>query len=164
MTLISERPTVVAALPTPFDDSENLDLVAMEALARRVIAAGCDAIFVSGTTGEYPALSTEERSSLIEVAVRAVGPERVMAHVGSACARDSERLASAAAAIGVRDIAAANPYFLPADPKEQFSYFSRISTAVVTRGYGCICFRNGQEISSIVSYWLGCCSCPTSTG
>jgi 4-hydroxy-tetrahydrodipicolinate synthase len=123
------RPTVVAALPTPFDDIEELDLQATEVLARRLVEAGCDALFVGGTTGESPSLSSQERVVLLETSANAAGPDHVMAHVGSACARDSERLAVRARAIGVVDIAAATPYFLPADTERQFDYFQRISQA-----------------------------------
>ena len=129
MTGTMRRPSVVAAMPTPFDDDEELDLPAVAVLAKHLVGAGCNALFVGGTTGEFPALTNEERVQLIESSAEAVGPERIMAHVGSASARDSERLARRATAFGVRDIAAANPYFLPADTNCQFDYFQRISAA-----------------------------------
>jgi 4-hydroxy-tetrahydrodipicolinate synthase len=145
-----ERPRVVAAMPTPFDDHEELDVAAVAVLASRLVGAGCDALFVGGTTGEFPALTNEERVSLIESSAEAVGPERIMAHVGSACARDSERLARRAAAFGVRDIAAANPYFLPADTDCQFDYFQRISEATGDARLWLYIFpeRTGNEIST----------------
>jgi 4-hydroxy-tetrahydrodipicolinate synthase len=129
MTGSTARPTVVAAMPTPFDWDEEVDLSAAGALARNLVSAGCDAVFVGGTTGEYPALTGEERVLLFQACSEAVGADRIMAHVGSACARDSEWLARRARALGVPDIAAANPYFLPADTDCQFDYFQRISEA-----------------------------------
>ncbi len=149
MTGTTGRPSVVAAMPTPFDDDEELDLPAVAVLAGHLVDAGCDALFVGGTTGEFPALTNEERLLLIESSAEAVGPERIMAHVGAACARDSERLARRATAFGVRDIAAANPYFLPADTDRQFDYFQRISEATGDARLWLYIFpeRTGNEIS-----------------
>lgn len=123
------RPIVVAALPTAFDEHEGLDLDAQVLLARGLAREGCDALFVGGTTGEYPALSVRERVSSVQAIVEAVGANRVIAHVGSACARDSEWLAGQVTALGVRDVAAASPLFLPADDDQHFDYFRRISDA-----------------------------------
>ena len=86
MTGTMRRPSVVAAMPTPFDDEEELDLPAVAVLAKHLVGAGCNALFVGGTTGEFPALTNEERVQLIESSAEAVGPERIMAHVGSASA------------------------------------------------------------------------------
>jgi 4-hydroxy-tetrahydrodipicolinate synthase len=130
MTDAIGRPTVVAAFPTPFDESEELNVPAIGEFARHLIDSGCDALFVGGTTGEFPALTTAERVLLIKSCVEAVGPEHVMAHVGTACARDSESLAAQVVSLGVRDIAAATPYFLPADTDRMFEYFQRISRAM----------------------------------
>ena len=128
MTAAMDRPTVVAAMPTPFDDDEELDLPGRHNLARQLVGAGCDALFVGGTTGEYPALTNGERLSLVEASAQAVGAERIMAHVGSACEEIANGWLS-----GLQLWASVNcsgkPYFLPADTDCQFDYFQRISEA-----------------------------------
>ena len=42
------------ALPTPFDDADELDLPALERLCHRQIESGATALVVCGTTGEAP--------------------------------------------------------------------------------------------------------------
>lgn len=126
---LRSRPYVVAALPTPFDDDEELAPRTAAMLATYLIDSGCDAVFVGGTTGEYPALTVDERIRLVESVAEAIGPGRVVAHVGAACARDAERLASRAVHAGIEDIAAASPYFLPAGTERHVEYYARIAKA-----------------------------------
>lgn len=126
---LGPRPLVVAALPTPFDEDEELAVGPAELLATYLIGSGCDAVFVGGTTGEFPALTVDERVRLVAAVANAVGPERVVAHVGAACAREAERLAARAVDVGVYDIAAASPYFLPAGTQRHIEYYARVATA-----------------------------------
>ncbi len=110
----NSRAEVLAAVPTLFDASGELDLVATAdhyaALHSRV-----DGVFVAGTTGEFPALDRAERRALAEVALSVFGPERVVVHVGAASTRDTVALTSDAVALGARRLAVLTPYYLPAD-------------------------------------------------
>lgn len=126
--MVRDRPAVIAAVPTPFTGTGDLDLAAAEALFRFTAAAGAE-LFVAGTTGEFPALDDAERSALIETALLAAGPERVVAHVGAPDARRAGRLAARAAALGVRRIAAITPHYLPARPDEIERYYKQVSEA-----------------------------------
>jgi len=85
-----------------------------------------DAIFVAGTTGEFPALSDAERLSVIEVAVDSAGAERVIAHVGAPSGYQAARLARAARQAGVTRMAAITPFYLPATIAGVRGYFARV--------------------------------------
>jgi dihydrodipicolinate synthase/N-acetylneuraminate lyase len=112
---LARRPLVITATPTPFLEDGALDLVSARRLFETLAGTGVDAWFVAGSTGEFPALDDDERLALYRLALEVGGPERVIAHVGAASARQAARLLWAAADAGVRRFAAITPYYLPSD-------------------------------------------------
>lgn len=122
---------LIAAVPTPFTSSGELDL---DAAARtfRFAAADGASLFVAGTTGEFPSLDDDERMALLEAALGITGPERTVMHVGAADARHAARLAATAAARGATRLAAIVPYYLPARPDEVAAYFGAVQEAAGT--------------------------------
>jgi 4-hydroxy-tetrahydrodipicolinate synthase len=125
---VSPAPVVFSAVPTLFGVTGDLDLDANRALYK-LVAGLVDGLFVAGTTGEFPALEDSERLALFELALAEAGPDRVIAHIGAPDARHASRLAQAAAALGVRRIAAITPYYLPARPDELATHYQRIRDA-----------------------------------
>jgi 4-hydroxy-tetrahydrodipicolinate synthase len=124
---------VLAAVPTPFTADGALDTAA----ARRLfgfVAGVVDGLFVAGTTGEFPALDDHERLALVEIALEAAGPDRVIAHIGAPDAHRAARLASSAARLGATRIAAITPYYLVPLPAEVTAYFDRIRQAAPAAG------------------------------
>lgn len=79
---------VGTALVTPFDDSGHVDLDALGTLIDRQIDGGADALVMTGTTGEAPVLSADEK--------RRYGALRAQ---GSTAASERSRSSLAAAAI-----------------------------------------------------------------
>jgi 4-hydroxy-tetrahydrodipicolinate synthase len=119
---------LIAAVPTPFTASGELDLDG----ARRTFgfAAGAGAsLLVAGTTGEFPALDDDERLALFEVALNIVGPDRAIAHVGAADTRHAVRLATAALAAGATRLAVISPYYLRAREDEVTAHFAAVRQA-----------------------------------
>ena len=124
---------VLAAVPTPFAADGSLDLAG----ARRLfgfVAGVVDGLFVTGTTGEFPALDDGERLSLVETALSAAGPDRVIAHIGAPDAYRAARLAAAAVSLGATRIAAITPFYLAPSPAEVTSYYQRIREAAPSAG------------------------------
>jgi 4-hydroxy-tetrahydrodipicolinate synthase len=64
---------VLTAMVTPFRSDGPLDLDAFRALARYLVDNGSDGLVVTGTTGEAPTLSDDERLELYGAAVDEVG-------------------------------------------------------------------------------------------
>lgn len=119
---------VLAAVPTPFTADGSLD----HAVAGRLfefVAGRVDGLFVAGTTGEFPALDDDERLALVETALDAAGPDRVIAHIGAPDAYRATRLAREAVRLGATRIAAITPYYLAPSPAEVTSYYLRIRQA-----------------------------------
>lgn len=124
---------VLAAVPTPFTADGELD----SATARRFftfISGVVDGLFVTGTTGEFPALDDGERLELIQIALEAAGPEHVIAHIGAPDAYRAARLAASAVALGATQIAAITPYYLAPLPTEITDYYLRIREAAPDAG------------------------------
>ena len=111
---MSRRPLVITATPTPFLADGSLDLPSARRLFESLVATEIDAWFVAGSTGEFPALDDEERTALFRLAIEIGGPERVIAHVGAASARQAAGLVRSARDVGVRRFAAVTPYYQPA--------------------------------------------------
>ena len=61
---------VYVPLITPFDATGAVDLDALEALARQVLAGGAAGLVALGTTGEPAALSGAEQRAVVDVAAR----------------------------------------------------------------------------------------------
>lgn len=119
---------VFAAVPTPFAADGSLDL----ACARRLyefLSDRVDGLLVAGTTGEFPALTEDERLVLIDTAIDVLGPDRIIAHIGAPDAYRAARLAREACLLGASRIAAITPYYLAASPAEVTEYYLRIREA-----------------------------------
>ncbi len=120
---------IAAALTTPFDDSDSVDLGGVRALVQHVIGGGIPAVFVAGTNGEFPALDDSERLDVISTALETAGPARVIAHVGAATTRQAVRLTAEARRRGAERLAMITPYFVPAGPQRVIEHFERCAAA-----------------------------------
>src|SRR6476660_10429165 len=119
--------TLLAAMPTPFQNSGDLDEKGQETLLRHLKGIGVPGVFVSGTTGEFTALDDDERAAVLRGALTVFGADAVYAHVGAAAARQAERLTTQAVALGARRLAAITPFYLPADPAALMDYYRRLA-------------------------------------
>ena len=101
---------VLTAMVTPFDDDGALDVDAAVALARWLVDQGNEGLVVSGTTGESPTLSTDEKLRLFEAVVNAVTVPVVAGTTGSNTAADLA-LTEEAGHLGVAGILGVCPYY-----------------------------------------------------
>ena len=124
---------VFAAVPTPFTANGDVDTGAAHQLYG-FLAGVVDGLFVAGTTGELPALDDSERLALIEAALDAVGPDRVIAHIGAPDARRAARLAGSAAGLGATRLAAITPFYLAPRHDEVTAYYDTIRQAAPAAG------------------------------
>src|SRR5712671_1295296 len=91
---VSQLGGYAPALPTPFGDSGDLDVAALERLCRRQFEEGATALVVCGTTGEAPTLSRGEHHTIVNIAAGvAQGQIPVIAGAGSNSTRQAIELA-----------------------------------------------------------------------
>ena len=75
--------TVLTAMVTPFKPDGSLDTDAAARVATHLIDAGCDGLVLSGTTGESPTTTDDEKIALMRAVLEAVGDRaRIIAGVG----------------------------------------------------------------------------------
>ena len=103
---------VLTAIVTPFREDGTVDLDGFGALCEHLLDNGSDGIVVTGTTGEAPTLSDEERMALYAAAVEAVGGRgSVVAGTGTYATAHSIHLTEQAHTIGVDGFLVVTPYY-----------------------------------------------------
>jgi 4-hydroxy-tetrahydrodipicolinate synthase len=103
---------VLTAIATPFKRDGAVDLQAFRTLASYLVENGSDGVVVTGTTGESPTLSDEERFALYEAAVEEVGDHAtVIAGTGTYSTSHSVHLTARAHELGVHGFLVVTPYY-----------------------------------------------------
>ncbi len=121
---------IVTAMVTPFNEHGDIDFEATRNLIEHLIANGTDSLVVSGTTGESPTLTTEEKVQLFKFVVKVVnGRIPVIAGTGSNNTRESVELTRLAEDIGVDGIMLVAPYYNKPCQEGMFQHFQTIAAA-----------------------------------
>ena len=122
---------LMAAPFTPFDGKGELNLEVIPSYVDKLIADGLKGIFVCGSNGEGPNMTTEERMTVAESFKKAVGSRiQVYVHVGHSSIRESQRLAEHAMDIGADAISSvAAFYFKPGNVKMLVDALADIASA-----------------------------------
>ena len=104
--------TILTAIVTPFREDGGVDLETFRRLARHLVDNGSDGIVVTGTTGESPTLSDDERFELYAAAVDEVGADAtVLAGTGTYATAHSVHLTQRAHELGVDGFLVITPYY-----------------------------------------------------
>jgi 4-hydroxy-tetrahydrodipicolinate synthase len=97
---------------TPFRDDLSLDLDEAQRLARWLVDHGSDGLVVSGSTGESPTLTHDEKIALFRAVKDAVGTNAtVIAGTGTYSTADSIDLTREAEKAGVDGVLVVTPYY-----------------------------------------------------
>jgi 4-hydroxy-tetrahydrodipicolinate synthase len=119
---------VLTAIVTPFRRDGSVDLDAFRALARHLVEHGSDGLVVTGTTGESPTLSDEERLELYAAAVDEVGDRAtVVAGTGTYSTAHSVHLTEQAHELGVDGFLVVTPYYNKPPPRGIVEHFAAIA-------------------------------------
>ena len=121
---------VLTAMVTPFKRDGTLDLDGFRALARHLVDNGSDGLVVTGTTGESPTLSDDERFQLYAVALEEVGDRAtVVAGTGTYDTRHSIHLTERAHELGVDGVLIVTPYYNKPPQRGIFAHFEAVCAA-----------------------------------
>ena len=113
---------------TPFDDEGRVDVAKFRELASFLVENGSDGVVVTGTTGESPTLTDDERFQLYEAAVDEVGSRAtVIAGTGTYDTAHSIHLTKRAHAIGVDGLLVVTPYYSKPTPRGIVEHFKAIA-------------------------------------
>ena len=122
---------VIAAIATAVDDNGEPDCARSTALARFLLANGCDGLNVLGTTGEATSFSLEQRKRVMS-AYRAAGLplDRLMVGTGAASVADAIALTRHAAELGFAGALVLPPFYYKGVPDDGlFAYVELIVQA-----------------------------------
>jgi len=125
---ISKLSGYAPALPTPFDDDDNIDYAAFEQFCDRQIHEGATALVVGGTTGEAPTLTPAEHRTLIRIAVGVSrGQIPVIAGAGSNSTAHAMELTKDAEAGSADAVLSIVPYYNKPTQSGLFAHFTTIA-------------------------------------
>ncbi|MFM8921741.1 MAG: 4-hydroxy-tetrahydrodipicolinate synthase [Candidatus Nanopelagicaceae bacterium] len=122
---------LITAMVTPFKSDLTVDWAGVETLAKHLVSTGHDAIVVSGTTGEAPTTSDDEKDELIRVVKAAVGGKvKVIAGAGNNETPHSVEQALHAQAVGADGLLVVTPYYNKPPQAGIEAHFRAIADAV----------------------------------
>jgi 4-hydroxy-tetrahydrodipicolinate synthase len=121
---------VLTAMVTPFTADGALDVDGVQQLATHLVDAGNDGLVISGTTGESPTTSDEEKDALLRAVVEAVGDRaRVIAGIGTNDTAHSMELARHAEKGGAAGLLVVTPYYSKPPQAGLFNHFTAVADA-----------------------------------
>ena len=123
---------VALPLITPFTSAEDVNLDALSSLIDFVITDNyCDSIIMTGTNGEFYALTEEERIEIWKVARQAVaGRVPMVAAVGTPSTRSTVRLAKLAEELGYDVLMVVLPYYSKPTQEGLVQHYRTVASAV----------------------------------
>jgi len=122
---------LIAAVFTPFYENGLFNREMVQSLVDRLTAEGVKGIFVCGSNGEGPNMTTQERMEVAEAFVKAArGRLLIIVHVGHSSIAESRLLGAHAAQIGADAIASvAAFYFKPVSVDNLANCMAQIASA-----------------------------------
>jgi len=122
--------TLLTAMVTPFKPDGSLDTDAAARLATQLVDAGCDGLVLSGTTGESPTTTDDEKIALLRAVLDAVGDRaRIIAGAGTYDTAHSVHLAKECAAEGAHGLLVVTPYYSRPSQSGLLAHFTAVADA-----------------------------------
>jgi 4-hydroxy-tetrahydrodipicolinate synthase len=119
---------LLTAMVTPFDAQGEVNYQQARRLALALLDSGSDGVVVSGTTGESPALSREEKLQLFAETKSAMGNRgTVVANTGSYNTKESQELTKEAEKTGVDACLLVVPYYNRPTQQGLWEHFKAIA-------------------------------------
>ena len=119
---------VLTATVTPFDADGAVDYERYREVCAYLVDNGSDGVVVSGTTGEAPTLSDEERLGLLRAALEAVGDRAtVVAGTGTYSTAHSIHLTEQAHNAGAHGFLVVTPYYNKPPPRGIVEHFKAVA-------------------------------------
>ncbi|MDK2784279.1 MAG: 4-hydroxy-tetrahydrodipicolinate synthase [Bacillota bacterium] len=127
---MAELGTVITAMVTPFTEDLKVDLKRTAELTEHLIELGSDGLLVTGTTGESPTLSVEEKVALWETVIKAArGRVPVMLGTGTNNTEQSIALTKKAEEVGGDAVLLVTPYYNKPPQNALYAHFKAVAEA-----------------------------------
>jgi 4-hydroxy-tetrahydrodipicolinate synthase len=148
---------LLTAMLTPFAADGSVDYEAAEKLAVLLTADGSDGVVVSGTTGEAPTLSDDEKIELIKAIKKAIPGKTVVAGTGGNDTRHSVKLSERAMKAGADALLAVVPYYNKPPQEGMYQHFKAIAEVGPTIMYN---IQGRTAINMTAATTLRCAELP----
>ena len=128
---MSDIGRLLTAMVTPFDEQGQVDYDQAKRLANALLDSGSDGVIVSGTTGESPTLSTEEKLRLFAEVKSGIGDRGVViAGTGNYNTAESIELSREAEREGVDGLLLVVPYYNKPPQEGLYQHFKAIAQSI----------------------------------
>ena len=125
---MSDFGKLLTAVITPFDSNGVLSTDTLWRLCRKLIHEKSDGLVLSGTTGESPNLTKEDRKIIYSTAKDSVGDKaKIIAGTGTYSTRESIEYTKMANDLGVNGIMIVTPYYSKPSQIGILQHFEQIS-------------------------------------
>jgi len=125
---MAEIGRLLTAMVTPFDEKGDVDFEQAKKLAHALLDSGSDGIVLSGTTGESPTLTTDEKMRLFSEVKQSVGDKGVViAGTGTYSTAESIELSQEAEKQGVDGLLLVVPYYNKPPQEGMYQHFKAIA-------------------------------------
>ncbi len=119
---------LLTAMVTPFDEKGAVDFEQAKRLAHALLDSGSDGVVLSGTTGESPTLTTDEKMRLFSEVKQSVGDKgAVIAGTGTYNTAESIELSQEAEKQGVDGLLLVVPYYNKPPQEGMYQHFKAIA-------------------------------------
>jgi len=125
---MTELGRLFTAMVTPFDERGQVDYSQARRLASALLESGSDGLVVTGTTGESPTLTREEKIRLwAEVKAEVGNKGAVVAGSGNYCTAESIEMTKEAEKVGADGILLVVPYYNKPPQEGLYAHFEAIA-------------------------------------
>ncbi|MCX6874031.1 MAG: 4-hydroxy-tetrahydrodipicolinate synthase [Verrucomicrobia bacterium] len=122
---------VFAALVTPMTTADELDCTKLGAFTEHLIGQGIHGLIPLGSTGEYYALTADERERVLRTTLEAAaGRVPVVAGTNAGATREVIAYSRQAEQLGCAGVMLAAPYYSLPTPEELFIHFRAVNDAI----------------------------------
>jgi N-acetylneuraminate lyase len=118
------------AMLTALTEDGKPNFPVLEQMVELFVGQNLDGIYLTGSTGQWPLLTIEERASIIDCVVKAAaGRIPVMAHIGATSTEDAVTLARRAARLGADAISSVAPIYYTHSHDVVFAHYRTLGAA-----------------------------------
>src|SRR5699024_2322937 len=122
---------LITAMITPLDENINVNYDEAVKLANRLVKEGNSALVITGTTGEAPTLSAEEKTKLYEKIKKNID-KPMIAGIGTNATEATIQNAKQAITAGADGLLVVAPYYNKPNQESLYAHFKEIADSVDT--------------------------------
>ncbi|OQP47575.1 dihydrodipicolinate synthase family protein [Niastella yeongjuensis] len=118
---------IFPAFTTKFAANDTLDLALFEKGLQSQLDAGVDGIVLGGSLGEASTLTTEEKETLVKLAIEIAGPVPVVLNIAEGATKEAIKLAALGKSWGVKGLMLLPPMRYKSDDRETLTFFRSVA-------------------------------------